>query len=106
MSTIITLSSLGLTLALSGAALATPANRSVFLDERTGFAKEQKEQLQNYYRHKRYYRHEQDRARGDGLLQDRRSLDGVGAARPALPTPAIRPEPTVLREPVVRERPL
>jgi hypothetical protein len=100
MSTIITLSSLGLTLALSGAALATPANRSAFL-ERTGFANEQ---MQNYYTHKRYYRHEQDRARGEGRLQDRRQPHGVGAARPALPTPAIRPAPAVLREPVVRER--
>jgi hypothetical protein len=102
MSTIITLSSLGLTLALSGAALATPANRSAFR-ERTGFASEQ---MQNYYWHKRYYRHEQDRARGEHRLQDRRYPPGVGAARPALPRPAIQPEPAVLREPVVRERPL
>jgi hypothetical protein len=103
MSTIITLSSLALTLALSGAALATPANRSAF-PERTGFANEQ---MQNYYRHKRYYQHDQDRARGEGRVEDRRDGAGVGTARPALPSLAIRPEPAaVLRAPVVRERPL
>jgi hypothetical protein len=101
MRAIITLSSLGLALALSGAALATPASRSAVL-EPAGLAKEQ---LQNHYRHKRYYRHEQDRARGEGRLQDRRHRDGVGAARPALRQPPIRPEPAVFRKPVVLGRP-
>jgi hypothetical protein len=103
MRTIITLSSLGLTLALSGAALAAPANRSA---DRTGYASEQ---LQNHYRHKRYYRHDQDRARGEGSgmsrLQDGRGRDGVGTARPQVRKPALRPEPAVLRGPVGRERP-
>jgi hypothetical protein len=105
MRTTITLSSIGLTLALSGAALATSVNRSAFL-ERTGYANEQ---LQNHYRHKRYYRHDQDRARGESSgtsrLQEGRGRDGVGTARPQVRKPALRPEPAVLRGPVVRERP-
>jgi hypothetical protein len=94
MRTIITLSSLGLTLALSGAGLATPANRSVL-----GLSKEQ---LQNYYIHKRYYRHEQDRACGEGLLQDR---GGVGAAATPLAR-AVSAWAAPGGEPVVRECPL
>jgi hypothetical protein len=105
MRTIITLSSLGLTLALSGAALANPVGRSAFL-ERTGSAHEQ---MQNHYRHKRYYRHHQDRDRGEdsgaSRLQDGRSRDGVGRARPEVREPAVQPEPAVLRGPVARERP-
>jgi hypothetical protein len=105
MRTIITLSSLGLTLALSGATLATPVARSAFL-ERTGTVHEQ---MQNHYRHKRYYRHHQDRAPGEGSgtnrLQDGRSRDGVGTARPHVRKPALRPEPAVFREPVGRQRP-
>jgi hypothetical protein len=104
MRTIITLSSLGLTLALSGATLATPVGRSAFL-ERAGTAHEQ---MQNHYRHKRYYRHHQDRAPGEGSgtsrLQDGRSRDGVETA-PQARKPALRPEPAVFREPVGRERP-
>jgi hypothetical protein len=105
MRTIITLSSVGLILALSGATLATPVGRSAIL-EHTGTAHEQ---MQNHYRHKRYYRHHQDRAPGEGSgtsrLQDGRSRDGVGTARPQMRKPALRPEPAVFREPVARERP-
>jgi hypothetical protein len=94
---IIPLSSLGLTLALSGAALATPVDpwerpvdRHAFL-ERRGYANEP---LLDYYRHKRYYRHDQDRARdkasGKIRLPRRRDPDGGGPLRPEAPEPGVR----------------
>jgi hypothetical protein len=102
MRTIITLS--GLALLLSGAALATPVDRSGSLKPAAAAS----DHMQNYYRHKRYYRHDQDRARNEGSgpsrLQDR-DRDGVGTARPEVRKPAVRPEPAVFRGPVVRERP-
>jgi hypothetical protein len=101
MRTIVTLSALGLTLALSAAAIANPVERSALL-ERTGYATDQ---LQKHYRHKRYYRHDQNRARGQGHLQDRRDRTGAGTARPEVRKTTLRPEPAVWREPVVRERP-
>jgi hypothetical protein len=101
---IITISTLGLALAVSGAALAAPADLSRFLKP----AAAAKDQLQNYYRHKRYYRHDQDQARSEGSgpnrLQERRNRDGVGTARPDVRKPPVSPEPAVFREPVVRER--
>jgi hypothetical protein len=105
MCTMITLSSLGLTLALSGVTPANPIERSALL-ERTSYANEQ---LQNHYRHKRYYRHGQDRPRGvdsgTNRLQGRRDRDGLGAAPPQVRKPMLTPEPAVWREPVARERP-
>jgi hypothetical protein len=97
---IITLSSLGLTLALSGAALATPVDplekpvdRHAFL-ERRGNAKEP---LLDYYRHKRYYRHDQDRARdkasGKIRLPRRRDPDGAAPVAPEVPEPVVRVRP-------------
>jgi hypothetical protein len=97
MRTTITLSSLGLTLALSGAALATPVgplekpvDRHAFL-ERRGSAKEP---LLDYYRHKRYYRDQQDRARDQGSgkirLPRRRDPNGPGTVRPEAPEPVVR----------------
>jgi hypothetical protein len=94
---IIPLSTLGLTLALSGAALATPVDplekpldRHAFL-ERRGYAKEP---FLDYYRHKRYYRHDQDRARdqasGKIRLPRRRDPDGGGTIRPEPPEPVVR----------------
>jgi hypothetical protein len=97
---IITLSSLGLTLALSGAALATPADplekpvdRHAFL-ERRGYANQP---LLDYYRYKRYYRHDLDRARdqasGKIRLPRRRDPDGGGTVRPEAPEPVVRGRP-------------
>jgi hypothetical protein len=103
MRTIITLSALGLTLALGGATFANPAERSALL-ERSGHVNDQ---LQNHYRHKRYYRHDQDRHRGPdsgaNRLQGRR--DGLGTTPPQARKPALKPEPAVWRAPAVRERP-
>jgi hypothetical protein len=101
MRTIITLSCLGLTLALSGAALATPASRSAQI-ERLGSSAEQ---MQNYYRHKKYYGHGQDRTRGERSHLDRRNPDGTGTSRPEVRKPALTTEPAVFREPVAREHP-
>jgi hypothetical protein len=106
MRTMITLSSLGLTLALglASAAHARPGDRYAHFDGRgSGF-----EQNQNYYLHKRYYRHDQNRARSDGSgstrLPDSRGGDGVGEARPEVREPMIRPEPAVWHELLARER--
>jgi hypothetical protein len=105
MRAIITLSALGLTLALGSVTLANPVERSALL-ERTGYANEP---LQNHYRHKRYYRHDQDRSRGGdsgtNRLQGRRDRDGLGTAPPQARKPVLKHEPAVWREPVVRERP-
>jgi hypothetical protein len=109
MSKIITLSSLGLTLALGGAALispingnAEPASRYAFL-ERTGTS----EQLQNHYRHKRLYQHDQRRNRensGASRHPDRSENKGLGRARPELRKPVLPVDPAVLRGPVARQR--
>jgi hypothetical protein len=110
MSKIITLSFLGLTLALGGAALispvngyAEPASRSAFL-ERTGTG----DQLQNHYRHKRLYQHDQRRNRensGASRLPDRGENKGLGTARPELRKPVLPVDPAVLRGPAARQRP-
>ena len=68
MRTIITLSALGLTLALGGAAIANPLDRSA------GYAIER---MQAYRIHKRIYGHGQERLVRTDRLQDRRD-------RPAL----------------------
>src|SRR5918992_6362715 len=102
MRTIITLSALGLTLALGGATFANPAERSALL-ERTGQANEQ---LQNHYRHKRYYRHDQDRLRGlDSGANRQGRRDGRGTTAPQARKPELKTEPAVWRQPVVRTRP-
>jgi hypothetical protein len=101
MRTIIALSSLGLTLALSGAAHATPVNRSAFL-ERAGSASES---VQSYYRHKRYYRQDEERTRDQRANTHRQAPQGNGTARPGVRKPAVTPEPAVFREPVARQRP-
>src|SRR5919108_4574781 len=101
MRTIITLSSLALTLALGlgNAAHARPGDRS------RGSAIEQN---QNHYLHKRFYRNDQNRARGESSATtrypDRRAPDDLGAARPEVRKPFARPEPAVWHGPVVRER--
>jgi hypothetical protein len=94
MRTIITLSSLGLALALGGAALAGPVNRSAMLEH----ARHANEQMQNHYSSKRYsshgyhppdrlrdriYRYNLNRSDRRGGLQDRRA--------PALGTPRGAP---------------
>jgi hypothetical protein len=94
---IITLPFIGLTLALSGAALATPVSRIEkpvdrhALLERKGYANEP---LLDYYRHKRYYRHDQDRARdqtsGKIRLPRRRDPEGPATVRPDVPEPVVR----------------
>jgi hypothetical protein len=101
MRTILTLSSIGLTLALSGAVQATSANRTAFL-ERTASTNEQ---IQNYYRHKRYYRQDENRARDERSMTNRRNRDGAGTAQPGVRKPVLTPEPAVFRAPIVRERP-
>jgi hypothetical protein len=101
MRTIITLSCLGLTLALSGSVPVTPASRAAQI-ERTSPSNEQ---MQNHYRHKRYYGHGQDRPRGEPSGRDRRNRNGTGTAKPEMPKPALTPEPAVFREPVARPRP-
>ena len=76
MRTMITLSVLGLTLALSGAAGASPLDRS------TG------EQLQTYRFHKRIYGHDQKRSVGTDRLQDRGDRPAVGTASTVVRKPA------------------
>ena len=94
---IITLSSLGLASALSDGAvgdaprpLEKPVDRHAFL-ERRGYANEP---LLDYCGHKRYYRHDLDRARGKNSgqirLPRRRDPNGVGTRRPAAPEPLVR----------------
>jgi hypothetical protein len=83
MRTIITLSSLGLTLALglSSAALAAPGALS-----RDSAAA----QHQTQYLHKKYYRHDQSRARGEGFGMTRvPSQDGIGTASPDVRKPVV-----------------
>jgi hypothetical protein len=111
MRTITTLSSLGLTLALGGAVLANPVDRYAQPLDRYAFLERTanaNDQLQNYYRHKRYYRHDQRRERGEGSgtsrSQHHRDRDGVGTARPEVRKPVLRHEPAVLRGPGVRVR--
>jgi hypothetical protein len=93
MRTILTISSLGLTLALGlgTAALAAPGDRYALQSRDSAI-----EQNRNHYLHKKYYRHDQDRARGEGSgttrLPDR---DGVGTANPDVRKPVIGPEPVV-----------
>jgi hypothetical protein len=97
MRTIITLSSLGLSFAVSGGPVATPVDRlekpvdrHALLDRR-GYAKQP---FLDYYRHKRYYRHDEDRARDQdsGQIQRprRRDPDGAGTTRPETPEPVRR----------------
>jgi hypothetical protein len=85
MRTFIALSSLGLTLALGvgSAALAAPGGSAV-------------EQNRNHYLHKKYYRLDQDRARGErsGTIH-LRDPDALGAASPDGRKPLVRPEPMV-----------
>jgi hypothetical protein len=84
MRTIITLSFLGLTLALGlgSAALAAPGGRD--------------SAIENHYLHKRYYSHDQDRARGAGSGTTRLpKKDGVGTASPDVRKPMVQPEPVV-----------
>jgi hypothetical protein len=101
MQTIITLSTLGLALALSGAAFANPVNGSALL-ERTGYANER---MQIYRMHKRIYKHDQKPSGGTGRLQDRRDRPALGTVPPEVRKPAVRPESAVWREPVARQRP-
>jgi hypothetical protein len=74
MRTIISLSALGLTLALGGAAVANPLDRSA------GFGKEQ---MQTYRLHKRIYAHDQKRSVVTDRLQERRENPSVGTASTA-----------------------
>jgi hypothetical protein len=67
MRTMITLSALGLTLALSGAAGASPLDRSAG-----------NEQLQTSRLHKRIYGHDQKRSVGTDRLQGRGDRPAVG----------------------------
>jgi hypothetical protein len=91
MRTIITLSSLGLTLALGlgSAALAAPGERYALLERRDTA-------IGTHYLHKRFYRHDQDRARGEGSgttrLPDR---DSIGTASPDVRKPVVQTEPVV-----------
>jgi hypothetical protein len=83
MRTMITLSTLGLTLALglSSAALAAPSALS-----RDSAAAQQ----QTQYLHKKYYRHDQNRARGEGSGTARvPSRDGIGTASPDVRKPVV-----------------
>jgi hypothetical protein len=73
MRTIISLSALGLTLALGGAAVANPLDRSA------GFGK----QMQTYRLHKRIYAHDQKRSVVTDRLQERRETSAVGTASTA-----------------------
>ena len=112
MRTFITLSSLGLAVALSGAALANPVDRSALL-EHTGYANQH---MQIHYWHKRYphdrygrpdrlhdrlYGHRQTHSRGTGPSE----RPSVGTGRPEMRQPAVRPEAPVWRERIVRQRP-
>jgi hypothetical protein len=100
MRTIITLSALGLTLALGlgSAALAAPGNRSALLQSRDSAI----EQNRNHYLHKRYYGHDQDRARDERSGTTRLpapddigtvSPDGIGTASPDVRKPVTPREP-------------
>ena len=100
MRTILTLFSLGVMLALGGAALAKPADRhakrvdrhAVHLDRKGNAA----EQNRNYYRHKRYYRHDEGRReKGSGTIRlpRRRDHDGFGKERPNVRQPPVRARP-------------
>ena len=108
MSKIITLSSLGLTLALGGAALISPVSgyadsTAYAFVERTATG----DQLQNHYRHKRLYQHDQRRDRdnsGASRLPDRRENKDIGRARPELRKPVLPVDPAVLRGPVAHQR--
>jgi hypothetical protein len=115
MRTILTQSSLGLALALSGAAIARPVDTSAFL-EHTSFANEQ---MPIHYRHKRcypddrcyradrlhdrLYRHKQPHSQGTDRPQTPNDSPTVGTGRPEAGK-SVRPEPPVWREPTVRER--
>ena len=114
MRTTITLSSLGLALALSGAALATPVDRSAVLDH-TGYANQQ--MLVHHHKsyphdrsdrpdrlHDRLYRHKQTSPRDTGRLPDPSDGPAIGTGRPEVRQPAVRPEPPVWREPIVGQR--
>jgi hypothetical protein len=79
MRTIITLSFLGLTLALGlgSAALAAPGGRASVIE--------------NHYLHKRFYSHDQDRSRGEASGTTRLpKRDGVGTASPDVRKPVVR----------------
>jgi hypothetical protein len=111
MRTTITLASLGLTLALGGAVVANPVDRYAQPLDRYAFLERTthaNEQIQNYFRHKKYYKHDQRRGRGEGSgtsrSQDQRNRDGVGTAPPEVRKPVLRQEPAVLRGPGVRVR--
>ena len=101
MRTIITLSSLGLTLVLGlgDAAHARPGDR---------YSGSAIEQNHDHYLHKRFYRNDQDRARGEVSATprhpDRRNPDDLGAARPEVRKPVAQPEPAVWHGPALRKR--
>jgi hypothetical protein len=109
MSKILTLASLGLTLAIGGAALVSPVNgyadsapRYAFVD-RTATG----DQLRNHYRHKRLYQHDQRRNgenSGASRLPDRSENKGLGTARPELRKSVLPVDPAVLRGPAARQR--
>jgi hypothetical protein len=101
MRALITLPSLGLTLALGlgSAALAQPGERYALLESRDAAAA-----TQNHYLHKKYYGHSEDRAPGGrsgttrlpaqdgiGII----SPDGVGTASPDVRKPVVQPESAV-----------
>ena len=97
MGMIIPLASLGFASAIFGEIVGTPLNpfektldRHAIL-ERKGSATAP---LLDYYRYKRYYRHDQNRAPGkeSGQIQSprRRDPDGVGTSRPETPEPVVR----------------
>src|SRR5919108_2915115 len=115
MRTTITLPSLGLALALSGAALANPVDRPDVLAQ-TVYADEK---MQIHYWHKRYphdrldragrlhdrlYRDNQTHPRGTGRLQDPSDGPAIGTGRPEVGKPALRPVPPLWREPKIGQR--
>ena len=84
---IITLTSLGLTLALGLGDTARAAPGGIALLE----GRDAAAQTQNYYLHKKYYRHNADRARGDRSGTTRNpNQDAVGTANPDVRKPVVR----------------
>ena len=109
MSKILTLSSLGLTLAIGGAALVSPVNGYADAMPRYAFVEQTStgDQLRNHYRHKRLYQHDQRRDRdnsGASRLPDRPENKDLGRARPELRKPVLPVDPAVLRGPVAHQR--
>jgi hypothetical protein len=115
MRTIIPLSSLGLAVALTGAAFASPVHRPALL----AHMRHANEPTQIHYWHKRcydscdrpyrlhdrLYRRDETRSRGTGDLQAPNDSPVVGRGHPEMGAPAVRSEPPVWPEPIVPQRP-